>query len=92
MKQEEETSSPGSEGAQDTAAETSVETDAIRGEIEELRRELGELRQGPVGSIDAGTGSTQQATLLTRAALAAMSPQEIKQLDWQEVRRVLSGR
>lgn len=43
----------------------------------------------PVESIDGGAGRGGAATL-TKEALATMKPSEIAELDWAEVRRVLS--
>jgi len=42
-------------------------------------------------SIDAGVGRANQNNFLTREALAKMTPQEIAQLDWNDVRSVLSN-
>jgi hypothetical protein len=42
-------------------------------------------------SIDAGAGRSNQNNFLTREALGKMKPQEIAQLDWDDVRQVLSN-
>ncbi|MFZ1702142.1 MAG: hypothetical protein WBO10_06255 [Pyrinomonadaceae bacterium] len=43
------------------------------------------------GSIDGGAGQTATARL-TREALKRMTPSEIAELDWEEVKRVLAAR
>lgn len=55
--------------------------------IDQLKREFPE--QFGVGSIDAGAGR-QQRPILTREALSTMSATEIQQLDWAEIKAVLS--
>ena len=42
-------------------------------------------------SIDAGAGRTNRHSFLARETLAKMKPQEIAQLDWNEVKSVLSN-
>jgi predicted TPR repeat methyltransferase len=42
-----------------------------------------------VGDIDGGSG--RRTATLTREMLAAMTPQEIAELDWNEVRSILSA-
>lgn len=61
--------------------------------IENLRRSYPEQfgRDVPAGSIDAAAGRNS-APPLTRDALARMSPSEIQQLDWDDVRAALSAR
>lgn len=41
--------------------------------------------------IDAGSGVQDKAAFLTAEALAKMTPAEIQQLDWADVRQVLSN-
>lgn len=59
--------------------------------IEKLRRSYPEQfgRDIPSGSIDAGAGR-HAAPPLTREALSRMSPDEIRRLDWDEVKSALS--
>ena len=61
--------------------------------IENLRRSYPEQfgRDVTAGSIDAGAGRNA-APPLTREALARMSPEDIRRLDWDEVKAALSGR
>jgi hypothetical protein len=46
---------------------------------------------GQPASIDAGAGRLSQNNFLTRETLARMTPQEIAQLDWNDVRSVLAN-
>ncbi len=59
--------------------------------IEQLKRDFPEQFEikRQVASIDGGAGQKTGSTL-TKEALARMSPTEIQQLDWAEVRAVLS--
>ena len=41
--------------------------------------------------VDAGAGQRSLKPTLTREVLAKMSPAEVAQLDWEEVRRVLAA-
>ena len=61
--------------------------------VENLRRSYPEQfgRDVPTGSIDAGAGRNA-APPLTRDALARMSPEDIRRLDWDEVKAALSAR
>ena len=60
--------------------------------VENLRRSYPEQfgRDVPAGSIDAGAGRNL-APPLTREALSRMTPDEIRQLDWDEVRSALAS-
>lgn len=60
--------------------------------VENLRRSYPEQfgRDLPKGSIDAGAGRTA-APPLNREALSRMTPDEIRQLDWDEVRSALAS-
>lgn len=62
--------------------------------VADLRREFPEqfAAERPAAAIDAGAGTQRQAKPLSRDALSRMSPDEIRRLDWAEVREVLSGR
>lgn len=59
--------------------------------VETLRRSYPEQfgRDVPAGSIDAGAGRNA-APPLTREALSRMTPEEIRRLDWDEVKSALS--
>ena len=59
--------------------------------VEKLRRSYPEQfgRDIPAGSIDAGAGRNA-APPLTREALSRMTPDEIRRLDWDEVKSALS--
>lgn len=65
--------------------------------LDELRREIAEMKAALAGryaaanGIDAGAG-LDQGPRLTREALHRMSPSEIARLDWNEVSRVLRTR
>jgi hypothetical protein len=60
--------------------------------VEKLKRLFPEQfgRETPQ-SIDAGAGGNRAGNYLTKEALAKMTPAEIAQLDWAEVRRVLAN-
>ena len=60
--------------------------------VEKLKRDFPESFAGGVrpAAIDGGAGSRRLSSL-TKEALAKMSPAEIARLDWEDVRRVLSG-
>ena len=60
--------------------------------IENLRRSYPEQfgRDVPAGSIDAGAGRNA-APPLNREALSRMTPNEIRELDWEEVRAALAS-
>ena len=60
--------------------------------VENLRRSYPEQfgHDVPAGSIDAGAGRNA-APPLTREALSRMTPDEIRRLDWEEVRSALAG-
>ena len=60
--------------------------------IEKLRRAYPEQfgRDVPAGSIDAGAGRNA-APPLNREALSRMTPDEIRQLDWDEVKSALAS-
>lgn len=60
--------------------------------IERMKRIYPEQfgRDAPLGSIDAAAGRSSQPPL-TREALSRMSPEEIRRLDWEEVRSALAG-
>lgn len=45
----------------------------------------------PLRQIDAAAGARAKQTLLTHKSLSKMSPQEIAQLDWAEVRSILAA-
>ena len=62
------------------------------GLIENLRRSYPEQfgRDVPAGSIDAGAGRNA-APPLNREALSRMTPNEIRELDWEEVRAALAS-
>jgi len=59
--------------------------------VEKMRRAYPEQfgREAPAGSIDAGAGRNT-APPLTRDALSRMTPEEIRRLDWDEVKSALS--
>jgi hypothetical protein len=62
--------------------------------VEKFRRQFpAQFRSATlaVAAIDGGAGQSTQPAL-TKEALAKMTPAQIAALDWQEVRRVLSGR
>jgi len=61
---------------------------------EHLRRRFPEQFESerPFGSIDGGAGASRSNQYLSTDALSKMTPAQIKELDWQEVRRVLSER
>lgn len=61
--------------------------------VQKLKREFPSqfAPAAPPTAIDGGAGSALP-TILTKEALAKMSPAQVAALDWQEVRRVLSGR
>lgn len=60
--------------------------------ISDLKKRFPEqfASETPVGGIDAGAGTRQNVPPLSQDALAKMSPDEIRRLDWAEVREVLS--
>ena len=63
----------------------------VAGLVDRLRRQYPEqFGMQFASSIDAGAGQTP-GPRLTREALARMKPSEIAELDWADVRRVLSN-
>lgn len=61
--------------------------------VEKLKRDFPEsfVSGSRPGTIDGGAGFTR-GNALTKDALSKMSPEEIRKLDWEDVRRVLSER
>ncbi|QQS32115.1 MAG: hypothetical protein IPM50_10570 [Acidobacteriota bacterium] len=57
--------------------------------VAKLRGQYPEQFATPGGDI--GGGSGRNSTMLSREQLAAMTPQEIAELDWDEVRACLSA-
>ncbi|HEV7700406.1 MAG TPA: hypothetical protein VGO43_09280 [Pyrinomonadaceae bacterium] len=78
-------------GLQFTAA---GELENLAGIVDSLKDKFPEQfghEKPAVPSIDAGAGRTHKPQL-TREALAKMKPSEIAELDWNDVRRVLSSK
>jgi len=75
-------------------AEESGDESEVSAALDELKKEVGELRKAlaarPVADIDAAAGRRAEPKL-TKEALAKMSQAEVARLDWNEVRRVLSA-
>lgn len=46
----------------------------------------------PGQTIDGGAGQDPSGTKLTKEKLAKMTPAEIKELDWEEVKKVMAGK
>jgi hypothetical protein len=96
---------PPLEEAQPEAPDLGAQQPDARGskvakEIEDLRTEIADLRsklehpltaQAPLPPIDGGAGRMQPGNILTREALARMKPADIAQLDWDDVRQILSS-
>jgi hypothetical protein len=61
--------------------------------VEKLKRDFPEsfVSGARPGTIDGGAGAVQRKGL-TKEALSKMSPEEIRRLDWEDVRRTLSER
>lgn len=64
---------------------------ALLRKIEKAFPEQFEHRE-TVSSINGGSGGSSNLTSVTRESLAKMRPAEIAALDWNEVKRVISGK
>ncbi len=83
-------------GESETRTQMNAEIAAVVSSVlaQELPKMLGQIEMRPpsVTPIEAERGALPPPSLITKEALQKMTPDEIKRLDWAEVRRVLSAR